>query len=228
MILLSNVGKSYGQIRVLSDVSLRVDEGEFVAIVGPSGSGKSTLMHMMGCLDKPTSGEVIVAGKNVARMSDGKSSEFRNKKIGFVFQSFYLQPFLTVAENVMVPMMFAGCRKSQMEERVKILLRQVGLEECQDYIPSKLSGGQIQRVAIARALVNNPEIILADEPTGNLDTMNGQRIMSLFERIRNNFGTTVVVVTHDMEIARKADRIIEIRDGRIGSSRRDELIGVVR
>lgn len=228
MILLSNVGKSYGQIRVLSDVSLRVDEGEFVAIVGPSGSGKSTLMHMMGCLDKPTSGEVIVAGKNVARMSDGKSSEFRNKKIGFVFQSFYLQPFLTVAENVMVPMMFAGCRKSQMEERVKILLRQVGLEECQDYIPSKLSGGQIQRVAIARALVNNPEIILADEPTGNLDTMNGQRIMSLFERIRNNFGTTVVVVTHDMEIARKADRIIEIRDGRISNSRREELIGVIR
>lgn len=215
MMSLRGIWKKYGRCDVLSDLNLEIQKSEFVAISGPSGSGKSTLMHIMGCLDRPTSGEVVICGQEMKKLTDAKLSEFRNKRIGFVFQSFYLQPFLTVKENVMVPMMFAGAKKQEMQERVEMLLRQVGLLEYQDYLPSKISGGQIQRVAIARALVNNPEIILADEPTGNLDSVNGQRVMSLLEKIRENFGTTIVVVTHNMEMARRADRVISLRDGRI-------------
>lgn len=215
MIKLNGVGRKYGEVAVLSDINLEIGEGEFVVITGESGSGKSTLMQIMGCLERPSSGEVWVCGEDVKKLSEGALSEFRNKKLGFVFQAFYLQPFLTVKENVMVPMMFEGMKSEEMRKRAEEKLAAVGMMEWAERLPSKLSGGQIQRVAIARALVNEPRIILADEPTGNLDAENGRMVVELFKQIRRELGTTIVVVTHDLAVAAEAERMVRLSRGRL-------------
>jgi putative ABC transport system ATP-binding protein len=199
----------------LNGVSLEIGEGEFVAITGTSGSGKSTLLQLMGGLDKPSSGHVVVDGVDLSKMSDGKLSRFRGQTIGFVFQFFYLQPFLNVRRNLEVPGMFAHVRRKDRLQKVQELSQAVGLSERLDHLPKELSGGQIQRAAVARALLNNPKVILADEPTGNLDSQNGEAVIDLFEDIRTKFGTTIVVATHDTSIARRADRVISLKDGTV-------------
>lgn len=212
-----NLAKTFklGKTRVeaVKDVSLSISSGEFVALLGPSGSGKSTLMNLIGGLDKPSQGSVIVDGQDLRKLSDRKLSTYRGQKVGFVFQSFYLQPFLDIKTNIEVPAMFAGIKKAERAKRSTEVAEAVGLTDRLKHKPSQLSGGQIQRAAIARALVNRPKILLADEPTGNLDHDNGLAIFDLFEKIRRELGTTTIVVTHDEELARKADRIIRINDG---------------
>ena len=205
------VGKQI--IRAIDDVSVDIHEGEFVALVGPSGSGKSTLLHLLGGLDKPTSGEIVVGGKNVSSMNDRQLSKFRNQTIGFVFQSFYLQPFLTLRRNIEVASMPQRMGRAERKLRIESLARQVGLYDRLSHRPHELSGGQIQRAAIARALLNRPAIILADEPTGNLDSANSRDIISLFQQIREQYHTTIVIATHDNEIAAQADRVIALKDG---------------
>jgi putative ABC transport system ATP-binding protein len=207
------VGKQI--IRAIDDVSVDIHEGEFVALVGPSGSGKSTLLHLLGGLDKPTSGEIVVGGKNVSSMNDRQLSKFRNQTIGFVFQSFYLQPFLTLRRNIEVASMPQRMGRAERKLRIESLARQVGLYDRLSHRPHELSGGQIQRAAIARALLNRPSIILADEPTGNLDSVNSRDIISLFQQIRGQYHTTIVIATHDNEIAAQADRVIALKDGRL-------------
>lgn len=207
------VGKQI--IRAIDDVSVDIHEGEFVALVGPSGSGKSTLLHLLGGLDKPTSGEIVVGGKNVSSMNDRQLSKFRNQTIGFVFQSFYLQPFLTLRRNIEVASMPQRMRRAERKLRIESLARQVGLYDRLSHRPHELSGGQIQRAAIARALLNRPAIILADEPTGNLDSNNSRDIISLFQQIREQYHTTIIIATHDNEIAAQADRVIALKDGRL-------------
>ena len=207
------VGKQI--VHALDTVSFTVHKGEFIAITGASGSGKSTLLHILGCLDKPTSGNITIGGHNTAKLSDAKLSQLRRQTIGFIFQSFYLQPFLRLDDNIAVPAMFTNKKTKQIDTKVSLLLKQVGLEAQTRHFPKELSGGQIQRAAIARALVNNPSIILADEPTGNLDSTNSQSIIDVFKSIRNKLGATIIIVTHDMNIARQADRIIELKDGAI-------------
>ena len=207
------VGKQI--IRAIDDVSADIHEGEFVALVGPSGSGKSTLLHLLGGLDKPTSGEIVVGGKNVSSMNDRQLSKFRNQTIGFVFQSFYLQPFLTLRRNIEVASMPQRMGRAERKLRIESLARQVGLYDRLSHRPHELSGGQIQRAAIARALLNRPSIILADEPTGNLDSANSRDIISLFQQIRGQYHTTIVIATHDNEIAAQADRVISLKDGRL-------------
>ena len=202
-------------VSVLENINFSVSRGEFIAITGASGSGKSTLLQLIGCLDTPTTGIVAIEGQNVAELSDNKLSELRQKTIGFVFQSFYLQPFLQLNDNLAVPAMFTKKKRSVIAESAKKLLSRVGLA---DYIlryPKELSGGQIQRAAIARALMNNPRILLADEPTGNLDSANSDAIINLFLSIRDTLGATIIVVTHDPAIAQKADRVITLKDGKI-------------
>lgn len=217
IISLENVTKSYklGRIKtdVLKNVNLRIHQGEIVAITGRSGSGKSTLLQLIGCLDKPNSGTININGNNTADLSDNKLSILRQKTIGFVFQSFYLQPFLKLDQNVSVPAMFAGVKKKAIESKLIDILPQVGMGNFKNHYPKELSGGQIQRAAIARALINSPPIILADEPTGNLDSSNSDAIISLFKKIRDDKGTTVIIVTHDLSIARQADRMITVVDG---------------
>lgn len=203
------------KLQALQDVSLDIYEGEFVAITGSSGSGKSTLLQLMGGLEKPSSGTVTVDGVEFGSMSDRELSRFRGQMIGFVFQFFYLQPFLSLNKNIEVPGMFAHSKREARMERVKELAEAVGLNERLNHLPKELSGGQIQRAAIARALLNNPRVLLADEPTGNLDSTNGTTIINLFEKIRQQYGTTIVVVTHDYKIASRADRQINLRDGLI-------------
>ncbi len=207
------IGKK--RVDALQDVSLDIHQGEFVALTGPSGSGKSTLLQTIGGLDKPSSGEVFVGDTNIAKLSDAKLSRFRGQTIGFVFQFFYLQPFLNVKQNIDVPGMFAGTNRKNRHAYIEKVARAVGLEERLSHMPSELSGGQMQRVAIARALLNKPKIILADEPTGNLDSKNSKIIIDLFEKIRRDFGTTIIIVTHDQEIAYRADREIRLLDGRL-------------
>ena len=207
------VGKQI--IRAIDDVSVDIHEGEFVALVGPSGSGKSTLLHLLGGLDKPTSGEIVVGGKNVSSMNDRQLSKFRNQTIGFVFQSFYLQPFLTLRRNIEVASMPQRMRQAERKLRIESLARQVGLYDRLNHRPHELSGGQIQRAAIARALLNRPAIILADEPTGNLDSANSRDIISLFQQIREQYHATIIIATHDNEIAAQADRVIALKDGRL-------------
>ena len=207
------VGKQI--IRAIDDVSVDIHEGEFVALVGPSGSGKSTLLHLLGGLDKPTSGEIVVGGKNVSSMNDRQLSKFRNQTIGFVFQSFYLQPFLTLRRNIEVASMPQRMRRAERKLRIESLARQVGLYDRLNHRPHELSGGQIQRAAIARALLNRPAIILADEPTGNLDSANSRDIISLFQQIREQYHATIIIATHDNEIATQADRVIALKDGRL-------------
>jgi putative ABC transport system ATP-binding protein len=199
-------------VKALNGVDMDVKPNEFVALMGPSGSGKSTLMNIIGCLDTPTSGTYILNGKDVSRMVDDELAEIRNKEIGFVFQTFNLLPRYTALENVALPLIYAGMSKSERTARAKDVLNQVGLGDRMDHRPNELSGGQRQRVAVARALVNKPSIILADEPTGNLDTKTSYEIMALIDEIHQN-GNTIVLVTHEEDIAQHAKRIVRLRDG---------------
>jgi putative ABC transport system ATP-binding protein len=203
-------------VYVLKGIDLEIKKGEYVALMGPSGSGKSTLMNLLGCLDTPTSGTYILNGKDVSQMQDDELADIRNKEIGFIFQTFNLLPRTTALDNVALPMIYAGHSKSERTTRATEVLKQVNLADRMDHQPNQLSGGQRQRVAIARALVNKPSIILADEPTGNLDSKTSEEIMVLLEEIHKN-GNTIIVVTHEEEIAAHAKRIIRMRDGMIES-----------
>lgn len=218
MINIKNISKIYNigseKLTVLDDVSLNIEKGEFVAIVGPSGSGKSTLMNMIGGLDRPSRGEVIIEGEDISKFKDKKMSKFRNEKIGFVFQSFNLEPTLTALENVMMPLMIAGVSDKEMKWKAKSVLEALGMGDRMKHKPTELSGGQRQRVSIARALVNDPKIILADEPTGNLDSKSGAAAMDMLTSFKKK-GYTIVMVTHNMEEARYADRVIKIKDGKV-------------
>ena len=213
---LHNIYKTYIQgkmeVPVLKDISLSVDEGEYVAIMGPSGSGKTTLMNIIGCLDLPTSGTYALAGENIIGNSESKLSEIRLNSIGFVFQSFHLLPRQSAAENVALPLLYAGVPKKERRARAVRALERVGLGDRVDFNPNQLSGGQCQRVAIARAIVNNPKILLADEPTGALDSQSGAQIMELFQTL-NDEGVTVMMITHDLDVANHAKRVLHIRDG---------------
>lgn len=203
-------------VKVLKGIDLDIERGEYVALMGPSGSGKSTLMNLLGCLDTPTSGSYELNGKDVSNMSDDELAEIRNKEIGFVFQTFNLLPRTTALENVALPMIYAGASKNDRLERAKQVLTDVGLADRMTHKPNQLSGGQRQRVAVARALVNRPSIILADEPTGNLDSKTSDEIMNLFNEI-HKAGNTVILVTHEEDIAENAHRIIRLRDGIVES-----------
>lgn len=206
-------------VYVLKGVQLEIQKGDYVALMGPSGSGKSTLMNILGCLDTPTSGAYVLNGKDVSQMNDNELAEIRNKEIGFVFQTFNLLPRTTALDNVALPMIYAGKNKTERDKRAAEVLQQVGLEDRMDHQPNQLSGGQRQRVAVARALVNRPSIILADEPTGNLDTKTSVEIMALFNEIHAQ-GNTVILVTHEEDIAENAHRIVRLRDGVIESDTR--------
>lgn len=204
-------------VYALQGIDLNIEKGEYVALMGPSGSGKSTLMNIIGCLDTPTSGDYWLNGKLVSSMSDAQLSEVRNVEIGFVFQTFNLLNRMTAVENVALPLVYAGVPKKHREERAKEVLQKVGLADRMNHKPNELSGGQRQRVAVARALINNPSILLADEPTGNLDTKTSHEIMALFEEIHNQ-GNTIVLVTHEEDIAKHAKRIVRLRDGVVEKS----------
>lgn len=209
------------QVHALAGVSLDVKENEYIAIMGPSGSGKSTLMNMIGCLDTPTSGDYILNSNRVSEMDDAELAEVRNREIGFVFQTFNLLPRTTCLANVELPLIYAGIRSADRKERATEVLTKVGLGDRIDHKPNELSGGQRQRVAVARALVNDPSILLADEPTGNLDTKTGEEIMHLFEELYRQ-GNTIIVVTHENEIAEHARRIVRLRDGLVESDEKVE------
>jgi putative ABC transport system ATP-binding protein len=220
IIHLEEIRKSYFlgsmELPVLKGISIDIFKNEYVALMGPSGSGKSTLMNILGCLDTPTAGRYILNGHDVSKMVDDELARIRNKEIGFVFQQFNLLPRLTALENVALPLVYAGVSKKERTEIAMAVLEKVSLTDRSHHKPNELSGGQCQRVAIARALVNNPSMILADEPTGNLDTKTSYEIMDIFEKI-HSAGNTVILVTHEEDIARKAHRIIRLRDGMIES-----------
>jgi putative ABC transport system ATP-binding protein len=220
MIEVKNITKTYhtGDIALnaLKSVDFKIEDGEFVAIMGPSGSGKSTLMHILGALDTPTSGKYFLDGKDVSKFTDDELADIRKDKIGFVFQAFNLLPRTTVLRNVMLPLIYEGVAKEEREKRAKEALKAAGLDESHFLHKSnELSGGQIQRVAIARALVNNPTIILADEPTGNLDTKTGEIVLGTFQRLNKENHRTIILITHEQDVALHAERIIHIRDGEI-------------
>ncbi|SFO12298.1 MULTISPECIES: ABC transporter ATP-binding protein [Actinomadura] len=202
-------------VTALHGVSLRIDEGEFVAILGPSGSGKSTLMHLLGCLDRPTTGTLRISGRDVSRLSDGELAELRNARVGFVFQSFHLLARTSALDNVALPLVYRGVPRSERRHRATAALATVGLDHRLGHRPGQLSGGEQQRVAIARALVGDPGVVLADEPTGNLDTRTGHDVMDLLDRLNSERGVAVVLVTHEPDIAERARRQVHIRDGRI-------------
>jgi putative ABC transport system ATP-binding protein len=227
IILVDHLTKIYGmgeaQVRALCDVSLQITENEFVAVMGPSGSGKSTLMNILGCLDRPTTGRYVLADEDVSNLSKAQLASIRNHRIGFIFQSFNLLAQTTALENVMLPMLYRHdehLTDAEQRERAMKVLQAVGLGDRVDHKPQELSGGQVQRVAIARALVNDPVLILADEPTGNLDTHSGEEIMALLAELHTK-GSTIVMVTHDQKIAAYAQRIIHFRDGQIETDRQN-------
>jgi putative ABC transport system ATP-binding protein len=220
MIECKNVTKVYGsgeeETQALKGVSFSIKDGEFVAIIGPSGSGKSTLMHILGCLDAPTSGQYLLDGKDVSKLSDDELADIRSNKIGFVFQAFNLLPRATVMRNVTLPLVYSGAPEAELEPRAAAALRSAGLPEDRWLHKSnQLSGGQIQRVAIARSLVNNPSVIMADEPTGNLDSKTGEIVLGTFQRLNKEHKVTMILITHDPDTADCADRIISIKDGLI-------------
>ena len=220
LIEMNSICKSYRNIgfetKVLKDVTLHIKEGDYVSIIGPSGSGKSTLMAIMGCLSQPTSGDYILDSEEVGKLNDRKLSRVRNEKIGFVFQAFHLLPGVTALENVILPFVYAKNPPGNIKERARELLAKVGLEHRLHHTPGQLSGGEQQRVTIARSLINDPRIILADEPTGNLDSKNGIETMKTFDNLIKE-GKTIVLITHDSEVAKHAGRIISILDGQIAS-----------
>ena len=220
LIEMNSICKSYRNIgfetKVRKDVTLQIKEGDYVSIIGPSGAGKSTLMAIMGCLSQPTSGEYILDGEEVGALNDRKLSRVRNEKIGFVFQAFHLLPGVSAMENVTLPLVYAKNPPRNIKERARELLAKVGLEHRLYHTPGQLSGGEQQRVTIARSLINDPRIILADEPTGNLDSKNGIETMRTFDNLIKE-GKTIILITHDQEVAQHADRIISIRDGQIAS-----------
>lgn len=230
MIEMQSICREYAQgestVHALRDVSLRIEAGSYLSILGPSGSGKSTLMHLLGCLDTPTSGTYLLQGAEVGHLDVDAKARLRNRTIGFVFQRFHLMPRATALQNVMMPMRFAGMPAADRKRRAAELLERTGLGDRMDHRPSELSGGQQQRVAIARALANRPPLLLADEPTGNLDSRSGESIIALLEGL-NAEGTTVVVVTHDEKLARRTRRVVRMLDGRIASDEamQDELSG---
>ena len=217
MIAVRDVKKDYRLgdevVHALAGVSLDIPKGEFAAFVGPSGSGKSTLLHLIGGLDTPSSGSIVVDGQDLSRAPDGELAAYRNKSVGFVFQSFHLHPTYNALENVAIPLLFGGVPKAERLKRAAAALETVGLSQRAGHRPNQLSGGERQRVSIARALVTNPCIIVADEPTGNLDTANGCRIMELLSSLNKDCGITLIVATHDAEMARRAGRIVNLRDG---------------
>lgn len=221
MIQVENLCKTFQKgsldVQILRDVSLSIRKGEFVSIMAPSGMGKSTLLNILGCLDKPTSGSYVLDGVPIHDMDDDELSRMRNQKIGFVFQSFHLLPRMVAWENVILPLIYSDFEGDTKEIALRVLAA-MGLADRVDHLPRELSGGQQQRVAIARALINSPGIILADEPTGNLDSSSGQEVMKIFHEL-HTVGTTMVVVTHNMEVALQADRIVEMKDGRISNDR---------
>lgn len=223
---LQHIYKDYQQdklvVPVLKDVCLQVEEGEYVAIMGPSGSGKTTLMNIIGCLDRPTSGDYQLAGEDILKFKDREMSDVRLRSIGFVFQSFHLMPRSTAMDNVALPLSYAGVKKRERKERAIRALERVGLGDRVNFKPTQLSGGQKQRVAIARAMVNNPKILLADEPTGALDSKSGKQIMELFSDL-NKEGVTIVMITHDKSIASHAKRVVSIIDGEITEEGREEV-----
>jgi putative ABC transport system ATP-binding protein len=224
LISLSEITKHYHtgkvEVRALRGIDLEIKKGEFIAIIGPSGSGKSTLMNIMGCLDMPTAGEYLLDGQPVAKMGIHQLASIRNKKIGFIFQNFNLLAYATAYENVELPLIFAGAPGNIRKEKIMKNLGMVGLADRGDHKPTELSGGEMQRVAIARALANDPEVVLADEPTGNLDTRSGGEIIEIFERL-NAEGRSVVTITHDMSIAERCHRIVRLKDGIIESDNRN-------
>ena len=219
MIELKSVTKVYElggeKIYALDDINIKIEKGDFIAIVGPSGSGKSTLANIIGGLDTPDKGQVLIEGENISKVSDNVLSKFRNKKIGFIFQSFNLQPMYTALENVMVPLVFAKVSGDERKKKAIACLKAVGLENRMKHRPNQLSGGQRQRVCIARALANNPEIIIADEPTGNLDSIKGAEIIDLLNELNQKNGITLIIITHDDSVAKRARRILVMKDGSI-------------
>ena len=215
---LNSVYKNYyrgkTEVPVLKDINLAIDEGEYLAIMGPSGSGKTTLMNLIGCLDVPTSGAYILDGKKINDLDDNALADIRNKYIGFVFQNFHLLPKMTALDNVALPLLYAGVKPKERRERAAEALKMVGLEERMNFLPNQLSGGQCQRVAIARAMVTNPKLLLADEPTGALDTASGEQIMEIFRSLSGR-GMTIIMITHEPSIAACANKTYYIRDGRL-------------
>ena len=216
-IFIENIHKAYNGLKVLKGISLEISTNELVAIIGPSGAGKSTLLHIIGTIDKPDTGKVLLNSTDALALSSKKLAAFRNKHIGFVFQFHHLLPEFTAAENVMIPAMISGESESGALKRSRDLLNQLGLEQRMDHKPSQLSGGEQQRVAVARALIKNPDFILADEPSGNLDSGNAEDLHKLFLKLRNDFKKTIVIVTHNNQLAEMADRTITIRDGMLAS-----------